>query len=703
MTATPQSPAPILDGCRIGVDVGGTFTDFVLADAATGRITIYKEPSVPQDPSVSVERGLPRLLERAGKKPEDVRLIVHGTTIGLNAIIQRRGAKMGLVVSPGMRGVLEIGRSQMPNAFSFLVPKEEPLVKRRLILESGTRILGDGTVEGETTEAQLQAMAETFRAAGVEAVAVLLVHGYRRPEVERDLAERLQAQLPGLAVTASATIWPEQREYERGMIALMNAYVQPIMTSYLDRLERRVRGLGVNAPIYITANNGGTLGLDTATERPIDTLLSGPASGVVAAAVSARASGVDEIITVDMGGTSADMSVITAGEPETTNRTHIGDFPIMLPVVNVSAVGAGGGSIVWVDPHGVLKIGPASAGADPGPVCYGRGGTEPTVTDCFLVSGFIDPDRFVGGRMKLDLAAAQAALDVIGARIGLPEGEDRPARAAEAALRVTTAVMVAEMAKGIAQRGLDMRNFSLLPFGGAGPTQANLIAEEAGLTRMIVPGRPGIFCALGAIMADVKRDYVRTRHLDLTNDREEAGRIAATCVAEMAADARDWISREGDLLTGHDIAVTCDMRYHGQAFDLNIPVQWDGSEIDIDAAIEEFHRAHERLYHFRDIDTAVEITTIRLRVTGHVTPLTMASSSEVTEMDAAPSTRRIYWQGNPHDAPVLDRDSLALGSIVQGPAIIEQEDTTVVILPEWQARMEAAGNLVLTKASAGRS
>src|SRR5690606_2913599 len=200
--------------------------------------------------------------------------------------------------------------------------------------------------------------------------------------------------------------------------------------------------------------------------------------------------------------------------------------------------------------------------------------------------------------MKLDLAAAQAALDVIGARIGLPEGEDRPARAAEAALRVTTAVMVAEMAKGIAQRGLDMRNFTLLPFGGAGPTQANLIAEEAGLTRMIVPGRPGIFCALGAIMADVKRDYVRTRHLDLTNDREEAARIAATCVAEMAADARDWISREGDLLTGHDIAVTCDMRYHGQAFDLNIPVQWDGSEIDIDAAIEEFHRAHERLYHF---------------------------------------------------------------------------------------------------------
>ncbi len=694
----PTSPEIPSVGCRIGIDVGGTFTDFVLADPETGRITIYKEPSVPHDPSASVERGLPHLLKRAGRTPDDVQLIVHGTTIGLNAIIQRRGARMGLVVSRGMRGVLEIGRSQMPNAFSYLVPKEEPLVRRRLILEAGIRILDDGTLEGEVSDDDIRAMADKFRAAGVEAVAVLLVHGYRRPEIERELAERLRVQMPGLAVTASATIWPEQREYERGMIALMNAYVQPIMTSYLNRLEQRVKALGVDAPIYITANNGGTLSLATAAERPIDTLLSGPASGVVAAAVSARASGVAEIVTVDMGGTSADMSVIASGEPETTNRTHIADFPIMLPVVNVSAIGAGGGSIVWVDPHGVLKIGPASAGADPGPVAYGKGGTEPTVTDCFLVSGFIDPDRFVGGRMKLDLDAARAALDGIGARIGLPEGDDRPARAAEAALRVTTAVMVAEMAKGIAQRGLDLRSFTLLPFGGAGPTQANLIAEEAGLTRMIIPSHPGTLCALGAIMADVKRDYVRTRFLDLTNDPANAAAATAESIGEMAGDARAWIAQEGELLTGHDIAVTCDMRYHGQAFDLPVPLDWDGNTVDVAAAIEGFHRAHERLYHFRDTEAAVEITTIRLRVTGNMAPLALAKPA-VTEGKVAASgdSRRIYWKGAPHEAPVFARESLPAGSHFAGPAIMEQEDTTVVILPGWVGEIDTAGNVVLTR------
>lgn len=697
MQDQPQAPA-LAQGCRIGIDVGGTFTDFVLADGETGEITIYKEPSVPSDPSASVERGLPHLLARAGRKPEDVQLIVHGTTIGLNAIIQRRGAKMGMVVSPNMRGILEIGRSQMPDAFSFLVPKETPLVPRRQILESGTRILNDGTVEGETTDADIAAMAETFRAAGVEAVAVVLIHGYRRMDVERDIAERLAAHLPGVAITASATVWPEQREYERGMIALMNAYVQPIMTSYLDRLERRVKGLGIAAPIYITANNGGTLGLGTAAERPIDTLLSGPASGVVAAAVSARASGVNEILTVDMGGTSADMSVITNGEPETTNRTQIGDFPIILPVVNVNAIGAGGGSIVWVDAHGVMKIGPTSAGADPGPVCYGRGGTEPTVTDCFLVSGFIDPDRFVGGRMQLDIAAARAALDLIGEKINLPAGPDRAAAAAAAALRVTTAKMVAEMAKGIAQRGLDLRSFTLLPFGGAGPTLANFIAEEAGLTQMLVPARPGTFCALGAIMADVKRDYVRTAQLDLTQDLSAGDQIQTT-LAALAAEAAAWIAGEGDMLTGHDFTVTCDMRYHGQAFDLPVAVAWDRASVDAETLVESFHREHERLYQYRDLDTPVEVTAIRLRVTGHVTPIRAIGSVPAKPAEEAGTfeTRRMFWKNAIHDAPVVNRAAMAAGQDMAGPIIVEQEDTTTVVLPGWNARFDATGNLILNK------
>ncbi|MCW5720992.1 MAG: hydantoinase/oxoprolinase family protein [Devosia sp.] len=695
MTEHSNIKSAAASGCRIGIDVGGTFTDFVLADTATGLITIFKEPSVPKDPSASVERGLPKLLERAGCRPEDVRLIVHGTTIGLNAVIQRRGSRMGLVVSRGMRGILEIGRSQMPNAFSYLVPKEEALVKRRLILETGARILEDGSIESEASEAELDEIAASFRAAGVEAVGVLLMHAYRRPDVELDLAERLKARLPGVEVAASAAIWPEQREYERGLVTLMNAYVQPIMSSYLDRLDRRVKGLGITAPIYITANNGGTLSLATAAERPIDTLLSGPASGVVAASVSARASDIDQVVTVDMGGTSADMSVIIAGEPEMTNNTHIGDFPIILPVVNVSAIGAGGGSIVWVDDYGVLKIGPASAGADPGPVCYGRGGTEPTVTDCYLVSGFIDPDRFVGGRMRLDIEAARTALDRIGAQIGLSESPDRPARAAEAALRVTTAVMTAEMTKGIAQRGQDLRAFTLLPFGGAGPTQANLIADTAGLSRMIVPARPGTLCALGAIMADVKRDYVRSAFFDLTTDGTAGPRIAAQ-VKQLAEEAGSWIKGEGELLTGHVFSVSFDMRYHGQAFDLPVSVAWADADIDVAAAVEDFHRTHERLYHFRDLEASVEITTIRLRVTGHVEPLRSAAVRPSTAQKT-PHTRELYWKDAAHSATVIARDSLAVGDVFQGPTILEQEDTTVVVLPGWHGRVDPAGNLIVEK------
>ncbi|MGO4832116.1 hydantoinase/oxoprolinase family protein, partial [Rhizobiaceae sp. 2RAB30] len=646
-------------------------------DGATGALSIYKEPSVPSDPSASVKRGLPRLLERAGKTAADVNLVVHGTTIGLNAVIQRRGARMGLVVSRGLRGVLEIGRAQMPNAFSFALQKEEPLVPRRLVLESGVRILGNGSLFSEGAPNEVERMAETFAAADVEAVTVLLIHSYRRPEVEQALADALGRRLPGIPVTASASIWPEQREFERGMVALMNAYVQPIMLDYLNKLEARMAGLGVVAPIYITANNGGTLSLSTARTRPVDTLLSGPASGVVAAATVARATGIDNIVTVDMGGTSADMSVVTRGDPENTNRTTIGDFPIIVPVVNVSAIGAGGGSIVWVDPHGILKIGPASAGASPGPVCYGRGGVNATVTDCYLITGFIDPDRFLGGRMRLDVEAARKALDIIGEKIGLTAGPHRAAQAAEAALRVTTALMAAEMSKGIAQRGEDLKSYSLLPFGGAGPTQANLLAEGSGIKRFIVPGRPGTFCALGAILADVKRDYVRSQHFDLTKD-PEAARLLADLLSGLEEEAREWIAQEGDLLVSHDTEVSADIRYNGQAFDLPVRIACnEDRSIDVGTTIEQFHQAHERIYHFRDPDTAVEITTVRLRVTGKVAPINLAGGHDAAQRPTADHPpRRLYWQGGYRDAPVIERSSLRPSDTFSGPVIIEQEDTT---------------------------
>ena len=384
--AAPQPQGPT-GRCRVGVDVGGTFTDFVLADSSSGTLTRFKVPSVPDDPSLSVERGLPVLIERAGVAAEDIGLIVHGTTLLINAIIQRRGAKVALVVSRGNRSVLEIGRANLAHTQDFTLKKEEPLVPRDLILETSARVLADGTVRTPVADAELALIAERVKTDGIEAVAVQLLNSYMYPDLEHEVAEGLRGRLNGVPVTESATIWPELGEFERALIAIMNAYVQPIMDDYLTRLVARVKAAGVGAPIYITASNGGTVSVDRARARPIDTVLSGPASGVVAALRAARAVGRGDLITVDMGGTSCDVSVVQDGEPSFTTDAHVGALPLMVPVLDVSAIGAGGGSVVWVDPQGVLKIGPHSAGADPGPVCYGRGGAEPTITDCYLLLG----------------------------------------------------------------------------------------------------------------------------------------------------------------------------------------------------------------------------------------------------------------------------------------------------------------------------
>lgn len=681
-------------GCRVGIDVGGTFTDFVLADGRTGRLTRYKEPSQPADPSLSVERGLPALIERAGVSADDIDLIVHGTTLGLNAIIQRRGARLGLVVSRGNRGVLEIGRAQLANAFSFALQKEEPLVPRRLVLETSARLTRAGTVHAGADDAELAAMAATFREAQVDAVTVMLLHSYANPEFEQDVARRLGEMLPGIPVTASAAIWPEQREFERCLVALLNSYVQPLMDSYLRLLQERVTGLGIRAPIYITANNGGTLSLQTARERPIDTILSGPASGVVAASIVARPTGHRSYITVDMGGTSADMSVIQNGEPENTTRTHVGELPIIVPVVNVSAIGAGGGSIVWVDDHGVLKVGPQSAGAAPGPVCYGRGGVQPTVTDCYLVAGLIDGEHFLGGRMKLDRAAAVKALETIADRLGIT-GEDRAVRAAEATLRVTTAVMATEMAKNIAQRGEEIRQYGLVPFGGAGPTQANLIAEDCNIGTIIVPAAPSTFCALGAILADVKRDYVRSVFINL--DGPDAADTLRRTFEALEADAGAWVAMEGAILGESVFDHVVDMRYEGQAYDLRVTLDEAlRASLDMDTLKELFHREHERVYNFRDHDTGIEITTTRVRVVGKVPDIGLPKNAAPAAA-TTPPPRRFYWDGAYREAKVHMRNQLGEGAVIEGPAIVEQEDTTILVLGGWRGLVDDVGNLIIRK------
>ncbi|MSO53608.1 MAG: hydantoinase/oxoprolinase family protein [Rhodospirillales bacterium] len=684
--------------CRIGIDVGGTFTDFVLANLDTGAITRYKEPSTPKDPSLSVQRGLKPLIERAKVKPEDVELIVHGTTLMVNAIIQRRGARVALVVTKGNRGVLEIGRASLPNSYDYTLMKEEPLTPRNLVFELPARTMADGKVVARPTTADYDALAKKIRDANIQAVTVMLLHSFSHPELEREVAAELGKRLADIPVIESASIWPERREYERAVIAVMNAYVRPLMDEYLNRLVSRVAETGVKAPIYITASNGGTLSIGTARERPVDTVFSGPASGVVAAMRVAAPAGHDKIGTVDIGGTSCDVAVAKGSEPEYTTRTFIGDFPIAMPVVNVSSIGAGGGSILWVDPQGVLKVGPHSAGGDPGPACYSRGGTQPTVTDCYLLVGYIDPANFLGGRMALDRTKSEKALEAIADKLGYT-GPNRALLAAQAALRVATATMTTELFKDLARRGDDPREFSLMAFGGAGPTHANLLADEARLSGVIVPPAAATFCAMGAILADVKRDYVRSKSIRFS-DGDKAMKELARIFRELEVESQKWITNEGDLLGKADFAASGEMRYAGQAFDIKVDIpEMLRKKPNAQRIAELFHVAHERMYSYRDEGSPVEMTTERVRITGRIPPIKLPTASGGKKASAH-GKRRFFHDGKFIEVPVFLRSEVSLGQTIIGAAIIEQEDTTIIVLPGWQATIDTISNVVISRPGA---
>jgi N-methylhydantoinase A len=689
VSGAETNPAPT--AARIGIDVGGTFTDFVLFEPVASRLVHHKQPSTPDDPSRAVAEGLATLLAKAELSAGDVALLMHGTTIGLNAVIQRKGARVALVVTEGFRDVLEIGRSRMPSSLNFHARKETPLVPRAQVVEIAARLNAAGEPTRLPDAAEYDRVAAALRALDPDAVALMLINGYADPAVDAPIAEALAARLPGIPVSAAAAIWPEIREYERTLVACMNASIQPLMQRYFDRLEERISAQGVRAPIFVTASNGGSLSLGSARARPVETLLSGPASGVMAATRLAEQSGTARIITFDMGGTSSDIAIAAEGQPEFATRTEIGGLPLVLPVVAVSAIGAGGGSILSVDAHGVLKVGPESAGADPGPVAYGHGGTRPTVTDCYLVTGLIDPAQFLGGRLKLDRQAARAALAMIAEGLGLT-GPDAAERAAWGALRVATAGMVTEMFKIMASRGLDPADFSLMPFGGAGPTHANLLAAEAGIGEILVPRAAATFCALGAAAADLRRDFARSlrRRLDAAGVALLDRRLHA-----MEEEARDWLAGEGRMARAVTFRRAADMRYIGQAYELRVPL--DDVALTPEATAEAFHRVHEQLYGFRDTAAAIDCGTARLAIIGETDPILLPPLAARSEAPVPRSHRRAFLGEDWVEASVFARDELMAGQRIAGPAIIEQSDTTTPVLAGWTAAVDALGNLRLTR------
>lgn len=683
-----------IPGYRVGIDVGGTFTDFSVVRLSDGHIINFKEPSTPADPSVAVSRGLATLLARHRLSPADVSLIIHGTTIGLNAILQRKGAALALLVSDGNRDILEIARGRVQRPYAMFAEKERPLVARPEVFTCSARAAADGSLISFPDAQELDRLAQALRERQVQAVAITLLNAYANPEVELRLERELAARLPELQWTTSTAMWPEMREYERCLVATLNAYIQPLMTQYYTRLRQRLAELGVDAGIFITASNGGTLSMNTAVERPIDTVLSGPASGVVAAVQLASELGLERVVTVDIGGTSSDMAVCSATRPELTTHTLLGDFPLITPTVNVTAIGAGGGSLVWVDEGGLLKVGPESAGADPGPACYGRGGSVPTLTDCYLATGILRADGFADGRMMLDLEAALRALDEVAERLGYT-GPHRGVKAAAAALSVATAKMATEMLKELARRGVDPNEPVLLPFGGAGPTHAAMLADEVRIRRIAVPPAPGLFCAYGALSADARRDFIRSTRRVL--DDETAARVA-TLLAALRIEADLWLDGEGELIASRDFTASLDMRYAGQAYDIGVELpDWHG--ISLAALATAFHDAHRRLHGFADTQAPVEVRGVRIQALGRIRRPPAAAWRRRPQ--AAPHARRRVWQGADWvEFLVVQRAGLGVGDRLRGPVLVEQPDTTVTIPQGWCAGVQPNGTLMMEKTDA---
>ncbi len=487
---------------RIGIDIGGTFTDLVALDEATGSVVDTKALSTPQD----LLQGILRCVDQAGARLDDCRLAIHGTTIGINALLEHKGARTGLVTTEGFRDVLEIGRGNFLRMYDVLYRRPTPLVPRGRRLEVGERVTARGEILAPLDEAAVRAAARQLAADGVESVAVCFLFSFRNPEHERRAAEILAEMLPGVSISVSHRITQEWREYERTSTTVVNAYVRPIMDRYLGAFERGLAGRGFRGQLLITQSNGGAFSVQAAASKPVHTIESGPAAGAIGCASLAQALGADRLISFDMGGTTAKCAIVAGGLVQTTDEYHVDGHPLRIPVIDITEVSAGGGTIAWIDAGGALALGPQSAGADPGPVCYGRGGAEPTVTDANLVLGRIAAGRFLGGTMPLDQPAAARAIEE---RLGLPLGLARDSAAA-GVVRLADVKMALAVRSITTERGLDPRDYTLVAYGGGGPLHAVAIARELGIPRVIIPPAPSTFSAWGMLATDLRHDLVRT-------------------------------------------------------------------------------------------------------------------------------------------------------------------------------------------------
>jgi N-methylhydantoinase A len=665
----------------VAVDIGGTFTDIALLETATGRQWRAKTPSTPADPSEAFLAGVMLALQQTGARPREVGRVLHGTTVATNLILEGRMARTALVTTAGFRHVLEIGRQDIPrhaNLFSWVKPKRP--VPPSHVLEVRERVGPGGVVLIPLDEASVHEVTAALRRMDVEAVAVCLLHAFAYPAHERRVVGLLRAALPGVAVTASADVLPVVREYERSMATVLNAGVMPSVGTYVRRLQARLGEAGIAAPLLLMQSNGGVAGADTIARAPALTVLSGPAAGVVGARQTATAAGIGDIVTVDIGGTSADICLLRGRRIALTQRGRIGAWPLPLPMVDMVTIGAGGGSIA-ARSNGALTVGPASAGAVPGPACYGAGGEQATVTDAHLVLGHL-PAALLGGRMRLDAALAERAIRTqIAGPFGLALHE-----AARGILAIADANMVGAIRVVSVERGHDPRDFALVAFGGAGPLHGCALADLLGIERVLIPPAPGVLCAEGLLAASLKAEFSRT--LPDPDDWDAAAGIFAA----LEAEAQAWFAAEQVPERDRALARMALLRYAGQGSELAIA--WPGSR---DAALAAFAAAHRALNGFT-LQSRVELLTLRVEAEGR-TP--RPASSELPRGSGAEPVGRhtMHTAAGPVSATVFDRGLLGRGDAFSGPAIVTQLDATTLVAPGWSAEVLGTGALMLRRTS----
>nr|WP_314427843.1 hydantoinase/oxoprolinase family protein [uncultured Erwinia sp.] len=677
---------------RVGVDIGGSFTDFAVLDERDNSIRTLKVLSRPDSPGSEITTGLAQFRERDGIQPQEISAFTHGTTVGVNAVIQRKGVKLALFATDGFCDVLELARLKIPHIHDLFSRRPAPLISRDRVFAVRERTDRDGRVLQEVDRQSVVEAIDGARAAGCEGIVVSLLHSYRNGGNEARVRELVAELAPDLLTSCSAEIWPIIREYERTITAVINAYVQPKVIHYLDSFERALKEMGVPVPPRITKSNGGVMGLAQAKAECVQMVLSGTASGVIGASYIAENCGFDRLLSLDIGGTSADVAVIIDGRPEYGSGEIIGDFPIYIPSVSVTSVGQGGGSIAWIDSLGVLQVGPDSAGSLPGPVCFRRGGTEATATDAFAACGMIGHGDLGYNAVQVDVPGARAAVQKLAEPLGISIEET-----AENIIALAISSMYSDTSGLISRFGLDPREFYFLAFGGAGPMMGCFLARELKLKGVVVPPTPGVLSALGGLVADIKNDFINTLYCDLTpaaiNDLHDASGV-------LRDEAEGWLQREygGDL--PYRLSFSADMRYRGQSFEIDVALEEEWLRAgDLAAIRQAFDAHHTRLFGHHDEHAAVQLINLRL-VLSSPTPkpqmkLLAAADGPVLvlrQVEAWIDGR--WWQ-----VDVVSRSALAAGHRLTGPVIVAQDDCTTCVPPQMQVDVDRFGNLIITPVS----